>query len=112
MIGHIYTITNIQNGMRYVGQTTLSLEERYKAHCTDAKKERNKKRKLYRAMNEFGFNSFVIEEIEAVDEYRLLDFREIFWIAELNTFENGYNETKGGKGTLIYNHREIISLYQ
>ena len=112
MTGHIYTITNIHDGMKYVGQTTLSIEERYKAHCIDAKKEKNRERSLYHAMNKYGYNSFVIEEIETVDDETLLDSREIFWIEELRTFENGYNETKGGKGTLIYDHEEIIRLYQ
>jgi len=110
--GRIYSITNLFNGTRYVGQTTQSLEERYKTHCIDAKKERNKNRKLYCAMNEFGYGSFKIEEIEAVENEEMLDIREIFWIKQLRTFENGYNETKGGKGSLIYNHEEIIKLYQ
>ena len=112
MTGHIYTITNIHDGMKYVGQTTLTIEERYKAHCIDAKKEKNRERRLYHAMNEYGYNSFLIEEIETVDDETLLDSREIFWIEELRTFENGYNETKGGKGTLLYDHEEIIRLYQ
>lgn len=106
--GRIYLITNLFNGTRYVGQTTQSLEERYKAHCIDAKKKRNKNRKLYCAMNEFGYGSFKIEELEKVEDVAMLNIREIFWIEHLHTFENGYNETKGGKGTLIYDHKEII----
>lgn len=111
-VGLIYLITNLQNGMKYVGQTTQSLNDRYKTHCIDAKKEKNKNRKLYYAMNEFGFNSFKIEELETVEDIALLNTREIFWIEQLQTFKNGYNETKGGQGTLIYDHEKIIKLYQ
>ena len=106
--GRIYSITNLFNGTRYVGQTTQSLEERYKTHCIDAKKERNKNRKLYCAMNEYGYGSFKIEELETVEDIAMLNIREIFWIEHLHTFKNGYNETKGGMGTLIYDHKEII----
>jgi group I intron endonuclease len=94
--GRIYAITNICNGTKYIGQTTLSLEDRFKLHYADAKKERNKYRKLYIAMKEYGFDSFEIEELETVENNKILDEREIFWIEKLHTFENGYNETKGG----------------
>jgi len=39
--------------------------------------------------------------IEETDE-RLLNEREVCWIAELNTFERGYNSTRGGEGRLGY----------
>lgn len=109
--GRIYAITNICNGTKYIGQTTLSLEERFKLHCADAKKERNKYRKLYIAMNEYGFDSFEIEELETIEDNKILNEREIFWIEKLHTFKKGYNETKGGQGSLVYDHDEIITLY-
>ena len=50
-VGRIYSITNKLNGKQYIGQTAVSLEERFRMHCVDAKKERNRDRKLYCAMS-------------------------------------------------------------
>lgn len=37
--------------------------------------------------------------------------REIYWIKELGTYgSNGYNASKGGDGTILYNHSEIVEL--
>ena len=47
-------------------------------------------------MNKYGYAAFNIEELETVEDKRNLNLREIFWIDKLDTFENGYNETKGG----------------
>ena len=47
-------------------------------------------------MNEYGFDSFEIEELETIEDNKILNEREIFWIEKLHTFEKGYNETKGG----------------
>lgn len=94
---YIYCITNQINGKRYVGKTTQSLEERFREHCKDSIKERCNKRPLYDAMNKYGIENFIIEELEQVEDKNILSEREIFWIKELNTYgSNGYNASKGG----------------
>lgn len=50
MKGLIYKIINDINNKIYVGKTTLSLEERYKIHLSDSKKENVINRPLYSAM--------------------------------------------------------------
>lgn len=41
-----------------------------------------------------------------------LSNREIYWIRELETYgKHGYNATKGGDGTILYDYTEIIELY-
>ena len=38
-IGYIYKITNLINGKCYIGQTSRTIEERFKQHLKDSKKE-------------------------------------------------------------------------
>lgn len=61
----IYVITNQINGKQYVGKTNLSsIEERFKEHKSDFKKRRCEKRPLYKAMNKYGVENFIIEQLE------------------------------------------------
>ena len=61
-MGYVYCITNLINGKQYVGKTTSTIEERFKEHCRDSRKERCSKRPLYDAMNKYGVENFKIEE--------------------------------------------------
>lgn len=85
-MAYIYCITNLINSKRYVGKTTTSIEERWKEHCYDFQKERCNKRPLYDAMNKYGVENFMIEELEYVDSNSELSEREIYWIKELGTY--------------------------
>lgn len=92
-----------------MGKTTSTIEERFKEHCRDSRKTRCNKRPLYNAMNKYGIENFKIEEIEYIEDDKLLAEREIYWINELNTY--GYNASKGGDGKILYDYNEIIDLY-
>lgn len=110
-MSYIYCITNLINGKRYVGKTTSSLKERFREHCVDSQRERCEKRPLYDAMNKYGIENFIIEELEQVEDESLLSEKEIYWIKELQTFgSNGYNATSGGDGKILYDYKEIIEL--
>ena len=96
MIG-IYLITNKVNGKKYVGQS-IDIEGRWKSHITASKKS---ELHIYRAMRKYGIDNFdfsILEEC-SVDK---LNEREIYWISELDTYNNGYNMTIGGKGHNLY----------
>lgn len=111
-MGYIYCITNLINNKRYVGKTTLTIEDRWKKHCQDSYKNRCEKRPLYNAFNKYGIENFKIEEIEYIEDDTLLSDREIYWIKQLETYgHNGYNATKGGDGKILYDYKEIIELY-
>lgn len=111
-MSYIYCITNLINNKKYIGKTTYSLEKRFKEHCSDSLRERCNKRPLYNAMVKYGIDNFKIDLVEEVTDDSLLSEREIFWIKELNTYSNnGYNATKGGDGSILYNYQQIIDLY-
>ena len=58
-MGYIYKITNTINNKIYIGQTSKTIEERFKAHISKAKQHIN--RYLYDAMNHYGYENFIIE---------------------------------------------------
>lgn len=95
----IYKISNDVNDKVYIGQTTYSLETRYKQHLREY--EKKTQRKLYIAMNEIGIEHFRIEVIEKCNEQEL-DEREKYWIRYYNSQKEGYNMTIGGNGGSIY----------
>lgn len=113
-MAYIYLITNKINGKQYVGKTENTIDERWKEHIKDSKKERYEKRPLYDAIQKYGIDNFEIKELEYLKEGgELLSNREIYWIKQLKTYgHNGYNATIGGDGSTLYNYEEIVSLYK
>ena len=111
-IGYIYKITNLFNGKIYIGQTSQTINQRWKEHLKDSK---NPKYPLHKAIHKYGIENFKIEEIEAC-EIENLNEREIYWISFYNSYKgsNGYNATLGGEGvrTLNLDANEVISKYE
>ena len=35
-MGYIYLITNMINSKKYIGKTSLTIDERFKEHCKDS----------------------------------------------------------------------------
>lgn len=111
----IYVITNNINGKQYVGQTRSTLAHRMAQHKNEASLSEHKNRPLYKAINKYGINHFsisVLEECSLED----LNEREIYWIAKLDTYNNGYNATLGGEGkgnknTTFYDYKELANSY-
>lgn len=87
--GIIYLITNKENGYKYVGQTTLAMNKKWKEHLEEMRVSITP---LHRAMKKYGSESFMIKEIDECDE-TLLNEKEEYWIKYYNTFQNeqGYN---------------------
>ena len=110
-MAYIYCITNLINEKKYVGKTTYSITKRFQEHCRDSKKERCNKRPLYDAMNKYGIENFIVEQLIECDELELNSY-ECLFIEQLNTYNNGYNATKGGDGSILFDYKEIVRLYQ
>ena len=110
-MGYIYCITNLINGKQYIGKTTYSVTKRFQEHCRDSKKERCNKRPLYDAMNKYGIENFIVEELCECDNEELSSY-EIQYIEKYNTYSKGYNATKGGDGSILFDYNLILELYQ
>lgn len=110
-MGYIYCITNLINGKQYIGKTTYSVTKRFQEHCQDSKKERCEKRPLYDAMNKYGIENFIVEQLYECDNEELNSY-EIQYIEKYNTYSNGYNATKGGDGKILFDYKLILKLYQ
>jgi group I intron endonuclease len=96
-MGVIYKITS-PTGKLYVGKT-YDLRKRINCHKCAAKKGSNII--LHNSIAKYGWEKHRLEVIEEVEDDQL-DEREMFWIAELNTYcyhnPMGMNMTLGGDG--------------
>lgn len=96
MRGFIYKITNNVNGKVYIGQTIQTVKERFYQHCSTKCSENVLNMAIHKAIKKYGKSNFTIEVIEEVDKDSLND-REKFWIEYYNSYNNGYNSTRGGQ---------------
>ena len=96
-MGQIYKITNIINNLVYIGQTKYNAIDRYNAHMNTYKNTH-----FYNSIHKYGQENFILEILEDNVSNEKLDEREIYWIAKYDSYNNGYNETIGGSGTIGY----------
>lgn len=107
-MGFIYKITNDINDKIYIGQTSGTLEERFKQHKKKINSEDRKTYPLYNAMKKYGVEHFFIESLEETDN---LQEREQYWIKYFDSYNNGYNATHGGDGWVRTDYDLIVDLY-
>jgi group I intron endonuclease len=99
MKGIVYCIENLENGKKYIGQTTRDLTERFREHCGNSGTSVSPK--LKNSIKKYGKDCFSVDVLWEAGECNQdeLDSKEIELIEELNTLHpNGYNLTKGGSG--------------
>lgn len=96
MRGFIYKITNTINGKSYIGQTIQNVKERFYQHCATKCSRAVSNMAIHRAIKKYGKSNFTVEVIEEIDSANLND-RERYWIKYYNSYNNGYNSTKGGQ---------------
>lgn len=93
----IYQVTNNENDMSYIGQTTKSLENRKKVHAIKAN---HTDFYFHRALKKYGLENFKWEIIKRCKNKDELDYWEKQFIEKQKTkVPNGYNMTIGGEGT-------------
>lgn len=84
----IYKITNVVNGKCYIGQS-VDIVRRWRNHRGSYQTE---DKALYRAMRKYGLENFTFEVLEECD-VAALNERELYWIREYDSYNNGYNAT-------------------
>lgn len=103
---YIYKATNKINGKSYVGQT-CDFHSRVWQHqrCYD-----RDDCDFHKAIKEFGFDNFSWEIIETCESEDRACELEKYYIEKFNTYRDGYNMTKGGKGAPYHNARAVVLL--
>lgn len=111
--GYIYQIKNVKRGIKYIGATSKSPRSRFSQHILKAYDDSWVSRSaLHEDIRRFGPGWFKLEVLRKVtcDSKKALrdklDMMEKAFIFIYDTYNNGYNETLGGRGTLGYNHRK------
>lgn len=114
--GYIYLITNKLNGKMYVGQTLMTVHERWLRHCSVARNNINATG-IDGAIRKYGKENFFVETIKECPVIEL-DKWEIYYIKYYNTYQgnndnNGYNITLGGQSGYIYDidEDEMLQMY-
>ena len=98
-MGYIYSITNIINGHRYIGQTlAVDIETRWNQH-----RHKRKECRLYtylqKAINKYGIENFKFS-IVCITFDDSCNALEEFYISKYNTLSpNGYNLKVGGNNS-------------
>lgn len=100
-MGCIYMYTNKINGMKYIGQTINSLQERDWQHWNRDNSY------IDRELRKYGKDNFLLEVLEDnINNKEKLNEREIYWINYYDSFYSGYNLTKGGDGTKTFDEEK------
>jgi len=90
---YIYKITNDINGKSYIGLKTKTVEESEDYYGSG--------KLINQAIDKHGKENFTKEILERnINSHEILNDQEIYWIEYFDTFNKGYNLTKGGQGNL------------
>lgn len=96
---YIYSALNTKNGKRYVGQTTVGLQQRRRQHISSVKKDTTPRTHFQNALRKYR-GCFLWTILDIASTQQELDIKEQHWIqhycSHIETF--GYNKLLGGLG--------------
>lgn len=92
----LYMATNRENGKVYIGQTRQAFARRKSRHLWDARQ--GSACRFHAALRQYGADSFEFRVLAVGPAGAWLNALEIRAIVAWNSFNKGYNDTKGGDG--------------
>ena len=104
MTGIIYCAENNINHKVYIGQTIKTMNTRKNAHIKNENDYH-----FHRALKKYNdWNWYIVQEYKCSKSKitAILNKAEKYYIDKYDSFENGYNMTKGGKSILGFIHSE------
>lgn len=90
----VYCITNTVTHQKYIGQSR-NIRKRWGFHITELNGKRHSNRLLQISYDTHGRQNFEFSILELGQDIDL-DAREIYWIAQEDTTQRGFNRTAGG----------------
>lgn len=111
----LYKITNTITNKSYIGWTGKTVEGRWNTHKADALKNKDN-RKFYNSIRKHGVDCWTVETLCEVDTIAEAKLKEIELIELFDSYNYGYNSTKGGDGnngiimSAESNHKRSIAL--
>ena len=108
--GSIYIIKNKCNSKVYIGQTIQDVAERSRQHLKPSVIKQSGTYKIYNAIKKYGKENFYYEILEGNIDSNLLNDREMYYIQLFDSYENGYNSTRGGDSKVISSIEDINTL--
>lgn len=97
MMAVVYKITNRITSKVYIGYTSLSVEDRWNQHKLDAFRKISN-RKFYNAIRKYGTEVWDIETLLTTETVNEAKEHEIKYIMLHDSYNTGYNATRGGDG--------------
>ena len=90
----------------YIGITSKSLNERIYYHNNYSKNNKKSNRHFSNAINKYGIENIKFEIIDYAISWEELCELEKYWIGYYDSYNNGYNMTLGGEGSLGYKYND------
>lgn len=95
-MGTIYRIYNTITCKNYIGVTKQDVQERWAQHRRQLQHNEHVNVKLQSSWNKHGEQNFFFEVLETDVPLTDLYHKEINYIAQFDSYNNGYNLTRGG----------------
>ena len=93
----VYKITNTITNKCYIGWTSNTVENRWAEHKVLAPKNKDN-RKFYNALRKYGTEPWSVETLVETTSKEEAKVKEIELIEYFDSYNKGYNATKGGDG--------------